>query len=318
MSDKPTKFEAFGGGWSDQKLAVIRQYLQFYNTALSKSPFRRVYIDAFAGSGRTKPKDKEKDSSHRVDDNYLLFFDESSSTSEEFTKFRHGSPLLALETIPEFHEFIFIERDPKALVQLKNQIEKSGQLKGRSVQFFQEDANEALPRIAKENWIPRRAVVFLDPFALHIRWSTLQAIAKTQAMDMWLLFPAMAVNRMLPRDGEIPANWAYRLTETFGDDSWRQTFYTKEEHSHHSGFLPGFSLPSVDRKVNDPFDRLSYYFVQRLKTIFTGVIEAPLTLKMDGGAPLFLLYFAVNNKKGASIAIRIAKSILNKAKPYGY
>ena len=67
MPDKPTKFETFGGGWSDQKLAVIRQYFQSYNTALSKTPFHRVYIDAFAGSGRTKPKDKEKDIPHRMD-----------------------------------------------------------------------------------------------------------------------------------------------------------------------------------------------------------------------------------------------------------
>jgi len=41
----------FGGSWTEQKLAAVRYYLDFYTMALSKQPFETWYIDAFAGSG---------------------------------------------------------------------------------------------------------------------------------------------------------------------------------------------------------------------------------------------------------------------------
>lgn len=70
-----------------------------------------------------------------------------------------------------------------------------------------------------------RGVVFVDPFALHVEWDTLRAVAATKALDLWLLFPVMAVQRLLPRNGVVDEACARRLTATFGDEGWRDAFY---------------------------------------------------------------------------------------------
>jgi three-Cys-motif partner protein len=311
-----SNFGGFGGHWSDVKLAAVREYFSRFNTALSKTSFTRVYIDGFAGGGRISPKDSQKLAQKRSPDGEL-FSVSNEAEDEEAVEFRHGSPLLALEANPPFDEFIFIERDPETLDQLQKQIASAGILGGRRVQYLCEDSNVALNRLSLLDWSSRRATVFLDPFALHIAWSTLEAIASTKAMDMWLLFPAMAVNRMLPRNAEVPEAWARRLDETFGDTSWRQAFYAQPEASPNVDLFPDF-LPTVkDEKLDDPFGRLSRYVTARLKTVFADAVDEPLVLKTASGSPLFLLSFAVANERGAPIAKRIANHIITKQR-HGY
>ena len=50
------KAHRFGGSWTSTKLEVLAKYLAAYTTALKdkptvKRPFRKAYIDAFAGTG---------------------------------------------------------------------------------------------------------------------------------------------------------------------------------------------------------------------------------------------------------------------------
>ena len=311
MIPSGNSFGSFGGEWSDIKLGVVREYFSGFNNALSKTSFRRVYIDGFAGGGRILPKDTAKHdsgNSQAVD----LFPNVEESEGRESMEFRHGSPLLALDVDPPFHEFIFIERSQETLNQLKEQVAEAGTLKGRPIQFICEDSNSALTRICNQNWRSKRATIFLDPFALQIAWSTLEAVARTKAMDMWLLFPAMAVNRMLPRNAEVPETWARRLDETFGDTSWRQAFYAEPTPQHHQDLFPEMLEPARNEKLDDPFGRLSRYVATRLKTTFADAVDDPLILKTASGSPLFLLCFGVANERGAPIAKRIASHILNK------
>ncbi len=313
-------FGDFGGEWSDIKLGAVREYFKAFNSALSRTSFTRVYIDAFAGGGRIKPKDDKKLPPQHAQD-IELFSAELELTEEaeykESEEFRHGSPLLALEADPAFHEFIFIERDQETLNHLRAQVTEAESLKGRPVQFLCDDANAALTRISRLNWRSRRATIFLDPFALHVRWETLAAIARTEAMDMWMLFPAMAVNRMLPRNAEVPDAWAQRLNETFGDTSWRQAFYAMPEPAPIQDLFHDMLPLAKEEKLDDPFGRLSRYVTARLKTVFADAFDEPLILKTPSGSPLFLLCFAVANQKGAPIAKRIANGILKKQR-HGY
>lgn len=41
----------FGGAWTEEKLGILERYLDAYTTALKSTPFKLVYIDAFAGTG---------------------------------------------------------------------------------------------------------------------------------------------------------------------------------------------------------------------------------------------------------------------------
>jgi three-Cys-motif partner protein len=45
------QMQLFGGSWTEQKLAILAEYLSRYNTALKKQRFTRIYVDAFAGTG---------------------------------------------------------------------------------------------------------------------------------------------------------------------------------------------------------------------------------------------------------------------------
>src|SRR5215831_16586388 len=49
----------FGGPWTVEKLDALRAYLNAYAQALKNQPFRRYYIDAFAGTGDRAVKRQE-------------------------------------------------------------------------------------------------------------------------------------------------------------------------------------------------------------------------------------------------------------------
>lgn len=276
----------FGGKWSDQKLRALEAYLNAYKNALKDQRFELVYVDAFAGAGTQQ------------------ILSEAGNDYDEAERYRHGSPLVALGIQRPFDKYIFIESDETSLESLREEI--SEKHPSADVTYFNEDANVVLNRLCEENWLTtgKRGVAFLDPFALHVRWETIQKIAETKAIDMWLLFPAMAINRMLPRSGEIPQGWKDKLTETFGNSDWEGTFYTKDQPDL-------FGVEEV-QKIKDIFSHLAAFITLRLNGVFAGVVEKPLILKNSSGAPLFLLYFASGNPVGAPIAKRIAESIINK------
>lgn len=52
-----------------------------------------------------------------------------------------------------------------------------------------EDSNKVLLELCDKDWSKHRAIVFLDPYAMEAEWSTIEAIAKTEAIDLWILFP---------------------------------------------------------------------------------------------------------------------------------
>src|SRR5215813_12690002 len=57
---------------------------------------------------------------------------------------------------------------------------------------------------------------------MEVAWVTIEAIAQTQAIDLWLLFPlGQAVNRLLTRHGPPEGLWAQRLTQMFGTEAWK-------------------------------------------------------------------------------------------------
>ena len=50
----------FGGKWTKQKLDALEYYFNFYINALKNKPFKKIYIDCFAGSGEIEFSDKTK------------------------------------------------------------------------------------------------------------------------------------------------------------------------------------------------------------------------------------------------------------------
>jgi three-Cys-motif partner protein len=141
---------------------------------------------------------------------------------------------------------------------------------------------------------------------MQVEWKTIEAIAATRAIDLWLLFPlGIGVNRLLTKSGEIPEPWRRRLNLLLGTEDWYEEFYRVE------------STPTLfgdsDRVVKATTETIGRYFNKKLKSVFVDVAEEPKVLRNSANCPLYLLCFAVGNEKGAPIALRIANHLLTKA-----
>jgi len=284
--------QLFGGSWTEKKLKILKKYLDAYNKALKNQPFERVYIDAFAGTGyRQKRKNQYNIQS--------LFEELEQDKSKQFLK---GSAKLALEASPSFHRHIFIESDKNKINELEK-LQKEHPEKAEQIEIIQSDANEFIQNYCnEEDWLNTRAVLFLDPFATEVEWETIEAIARTQCIDVWILFPVMAVNRLLATD---PQKISYdRLNRIFGTRDWFEYFYKTKTLDD----IFGKSVDTIIKACD--FTRIGNFYKGRLKTIFSGVAEKPKVFYNSRGSALFQLFFAAGNTKGAPIAIRIAEHLI--------
>lgn len=293
------KAHEFGGSWTNKKLENLKKYLSAYTTIFTKNPkakfFKTIYIDAFAGTGYRKSKEDEADAM------LLPFFDEAA-----VQEFYDGSAKIALQNSPRFNKYIFIEQDKERIESL-NKLKSEFPELTKDILIKNEDANKYLLKICSQvDWKKFRAVVFLDPYGMQVEWDTIKALAKTKAIDVWILFPlGVAVNRLLRKDGVINSKIKERLDKIFGSDDWISEFYIEEETESL------FGSEQRTRKIGD-FDKISKYFNNRLKSIFAGVAENPIPLFNSRNNPLYLLCFAAANERGAKAALNIANYILKQ------
>ena len=289
----------FGGDWTTTKLEVLKGYLQSYTTALKGTPFRKAFIDAFAGAGyREERRDQSKEPGAD-----LLFPD---LAEQEPQSLLDGSARIALRTQPRFDKYIFIDRSPKRCAGLERLKTDFSEL-AADIDIRQGDANNHIQDICAKDWSAHRAVLFLDPYGMQVEWKTIEAVASTKAIDLWLLFPlGIGVNRLLTRSGTIPESWQRRLDLLLGTQDWYDEFYKVEPEA----MLFGES----DRVVKATMQTIGRYFNKRLKGIFAGVAEEPVVLRNSANNPLYLLCFAAGNERGKSIALRIANHLVKEVR----
>ncbi len=286
------KAHQFGGDWTKTKLDVLGKYLAAYTTALKNQPFRKIYIDAFAGTGYRVPRDPGEAKP-------WLF----PELSEDEGRLLDGSARIALKTEPRFERYIFIERDTKRCAELAALGEEFPDRAG-AIDVRQGDANAVVRELCDGCWKDQRAVLFLDPYGMNVEWSTIEAIAATKAIDLWLLFPlGMGVNRLLTRSGERPPAWNKLLDTIFGTPEWRSELYKIEETKD----LFGEILTSVTKAK---IDAIGHFFNSRLESTFAGVAPEPGVLRNSSNNPLYLFCFAVANERGKGPALRIAEHLL--------
>jgi three-Cys-motif partner protein len=147
-------------------------------------------------------------------------------------------------------------------------------------------------------------VLFLDPYGMQVEWETIEAIAGTEAIDLWLLFPlGVGVNRLLTRSGTIPEPWKRRLDVLLGTSAWHDDLYQVEA-------TPTLFGGEEERTVKVSTETIGRYFNRRLGSIFAGCAPEPGVLRNSKNNPLYLLCFAVGNARGKDIALRIANHLL--------
>lgn len=295
---------SFGGTWTEKKLKVVADYLRAYTIALKDkpnpyNPFRKAYIDAFAGTGYI---DLQTTLNQYGDCESIKF---SELIEPEPQTLLEGSTRQALYINPPFDKYIFIEKRAKWVEQLETmKLEFSD--RSDNIEIRKGEANYEIKELCSKNWKSHRAVLFLDPYGMQVEWDTIEAIASTEAIDLWLLFPlGIAVNRMLPKTGIIPENWRLSLNKLFGTEEWFEKFYKPDNN-------PTLFGDKSNKFIKADMKTISDYFISRLRDTFHGVAGTPGILRNSSNSPLYLLCFAVSNKNGVKPALKIANSLLRK------
>lgn len=297
--DQGGRPHSFGGQWTTEKLRVLGEYLHSYTKALKKQPFKKWYIDAFAGTGERQPS-RSRAQKQMADE---LPFDEADDAAVE--ELLEGSARVALKTEPHFDRFVFIEKQAARCVSLEALKADFPHLAPR-IQVERSEANAALQSLHAWDNRGNRAVLFLDPYGMEVEWKTIEAIAATRAIDLWVLIPlGIGPVRLLTKSGQIPEAWAARLDRFLGTKDWRRDLYQVRVERN----LFGEDETSVKREKIDGIGR---YINDRLKSLFAGVAEPAGLLRNSTNTPLYLLAFAAANESGAKVALPIANHLLKR------
>ena len=277
---------SFGGSWTLDKLEILRRYLDAYTTALKNQSFRLICVDAFAGEG-----------------SFRLNAELYQRDYGDFGELHDGSARVALSIQDKsFEEFVFSETDPQRHQVL---IELRQKFPDRDITVHNEDANIMLPRFCESLQPLDRAVIFLDPFATSVSWSTVEAIAATKKIDCWILFPVGAIARMMPTDGQPRESWAVQLDRIFGSRNHWQDFYRTSAQLSFFELDPGYERPGGSGPIADRYR-------ERLESVFHTVAPTRKILRNSRNSPMFELFFAASNPVGSRIAVEIADHILRR------
>jgi three-Cys-motif partner protein len=258
MTDAPSfKFDEVNA-WSEIKLEIVEKYGSAYTGAFSRNPsLKKFYVDAFSGAGAHISK--------------------SSGNQIE------GSPARALKVIPPFDGFFFIDMNEKKTAHLRSLCGDR-----RDVHIETGDASQyltktLLPTILYEKY--NRALCLFDPYGLHLEWQAMAMAGQSRAVDMFLNFPVMDMNRnaIWHNPGAVPQDGLDRMTRFWGDESWRKAAYVE----HPQGDF--FGTPVV-KQGNDA---IVAAFQDRLREVagFQFVPE-PLPMKNSMNAVVYYLFFA--------------------------
>jgi three-Cys-motif partner protein len=254
------------GYWSEVKLEIVRRYATEYSKILSSQQIIRkhIYIDAFAGPGVNL----------------------SRATGEYIA----GSPLNALNVLPPFKKFHFIDAEGHRAEQLRLWTRDR-----KNVFTYEGDCNNILP----ENVFPRakyedyaRALCLLDPYNIDLSWEVVVQAGRMRTIDIFLNFMIMDINMNVLRRNpdKVYSSQIERMNRFWGDESWRDIAYNS------SGNLFG-----LEEKVAGN-EALVRAYQRRLREIagFQYVPE-PMPMRNGIGATIYYLFFASSKATASTI-----------------
>lgn len=161
----------FGGDWTEEKLKILEDYLNFYLTALKHQKFYLMYIDAFAGTGY---RNQAAEATQESPSQQVLMFDREGKSVDEMKPAQNqsgaatepmdrpslqesllhedserllaGSVVRALRLEPGFRSYHFIEQDAEKVAHLRS----LQAMFGKKQFVHHGDANDELLKLIKE------------------------------------------------------------------------------------------------------------------------------------------------------------------------
>jgi three-Cys-motif partner protein len=246
------------GRWSELKLEIVEKYGAAYTrTFLNFSYIKKYYIDAFSGAG----------------------IHISKATGAPID----GSPTRALKVTPAFDGFYFIDLDAEKTDFLR------ALCKGRhNTKIHTGDCNaylkaHVLPAIQNEKY--SRALCLLDPYKLDLDWEIIFRCGQSRAVDLFLNFPVMDINRNAIRRNpeQVLKGDVERMNRLWGDESWRDAGYAVARQGSFFGL-------KVEKRGNR---EIVEAFRDRLRVVAGfGFVSKPLAMRNSKNAILYYLVLA--------------------------
>jgi three-Cys-motif partner protein len=138
---------------------------------------------------------------------------------------------------------------------------------------------------------------------MEVEWATLEAIAKTGAIDVWFLFSLSGLYRQATRrDADITPDKRAAITRILGTSAWDDELYTETAPD---------MFGDTQKQRHADVQGLERYVKRRLETIFAKVFT-PKALPVDTKPQRFSLFLCISNAdpKAVGLATKIANHIL--------
>ena len=272
MTDAPFRFDEIGD-WSELKLEIVEKYGSAYSKAFNKSKLKHYYIDGFSGAG--------------------VHWSKRTGTQVE------GSPTRALKVSPPFDRYYFIDLNEEKTDYLRSTCGARSDVVIHTGDCTEYLTKELLPMIQYNKF--NRALCLLDPYGLHLDWEVMLQAGQSRAVDMFLNFPVMDMNRnaIWKDPDKVPKGGVDRMTKFWGDESWKQVAYAESKQAN-------FFEPEMVKQGNQ---QIVTAFRERLKKVagFDHVAE-PLPMKNSTKAVVYYLFLASQK----SVAEKIIDDIFSK------
>lgn len=285
MTSRARKLDVTVGPWAREKLQALGEYLEYFNTRLKNQRWLKgtIFIDGFAGAGYSKIRS-------RADTHPLLI----QLNDQEQSELIAGSPRVALELKNPFTYYLFIERDDRR----REELEKlPPEYSNRVIRVRGGDAGAVISDVLnkRSDWSKYRGIAFLDPFGTHLPWATVAQLAETKSFEVLINFPLqMAIQRLIPKGGEIDDDWRSHFDLYFGTEEWFDQVYDRSD-----GLFGGELV-----KRPDYGQRLLRLYMRRLHEAFGHVSPAKLICNTKKH-PLYYLVWAGPHAAGLAGAQHI-------------
>jgi three-Cys-motif partner protein len=264
--------------WAIDKLEIVRQYLPRFGNACKNRAPTFYLVDGFAGPGINRIKETGE----------LVW----------------GTPLLGLQSQPEFSSCVFMDYGKKNVQSLKARTEMFGP---RAI-VERGDSNVDLIPLMREHVNERcPSLVLLDPEGGELSFDTVLDIAKFRkgkfkAEQLILLATHTGFMRGLFLK-KPPPKWAPEMMHrVFGTDGWTAIYERRLNEDISSG-----------EAVREYVDLYRYQIKYKLG--YEWVLARPIREKGWTGRVLYFLVFATDHRAGHDIMDHIFKTVVGERPP---
>lgn len=160
--------------WTTKKYRLVANYMDMFSKGMKNKWDKRVYIDLFAGAGKSRYKENKK-----------IF---------------KGSPFLALDVEYKFDKYIFCEETDIRTEALRERIHKY--YPEVDIDIIHGDCNQKVDEIISKIPSGRKvlSLCLVDPNKLSsLKFQTLMSLSNGRRMDFMMLYPSNMEIRRWPK-----------------------------------------------------------------------------------------------------------------------